>query len=843
MSYRTFKLSEPAAKVHRVLSGQVTVPGAGKNTSWVTVTRAGSFTDPRYGRFEITPAMLLSMVKNFDSKVFGQEIFLDVNHIPGNGSAAKVMRLSVEGNRLRALVEWTPFGLEAVKERGFAYLSAEYADNFQDNEAGMFHGPTLLGAGLTVRPVIKHLDPVTLSCEAGGDVKTFVLAELAEEILIKARANMDAIKQLKKKLSDLGYSDAVITKIIKLAEACISDDTPADKVLATVSELEGTAKTLAESETAATQAASQSQANVPASQGVTLSEDDIASIVSKKLAEAEQNTRQQNADREAQLKKLSDTILAADGLPDDVKKKLAEDAKSLLMPGASDEHIAAVAANQIQHGHSVVAARQLSELGYQVGGTPHISTPDSTVKKLSQIYQDNLRRSGASLVLAEKTTPFVEKVLSEYDRVYGPQLAAEHKILASGETGTVNTNLPYGVIREVIREALHDLNVLQLVQTLTDFSTAQTTNIPYEIRNVAELMNEGLVFEGQPIPFAGIEQKMAMAYVNQMKLALSVTNEVIHFTRTSAINWDALSRNIETNARIMRELVARRIINEIQRVSDSFNALVVADESVTANGTGVFKTANWPVVRPHQAVNLVGDLIGTAENPLVVKSAGTAIAAFEGSGKQSAGTYFRIVDLNQGVFQFVDQTGAPKGGVATPTISYSYATNVIKFDLDLPGGITLEKHMNGLLRAVGSRKAMMDGQRYEKPNFALMSPVLNDQITNAEQFISSLKRDGSDTTTEGDLGKVKNIPVFGTNAPNNDMGDGRIILGVRGTTTYTIAKPFATGELIEATDAQGRPLGKKVAYGEEYNAIYTPKPIRGRYTSIVAYSKIGRDAI
>ena len=842
MSYRTFKLSEPEAKVHRVLSGQVTVPGAEKNTSWVTVTRVGSFTDPRYGRFEITPAMLLSMVKNFESKVYGQEIFLDVNHIPGNGSAAKVMCLSVEGNRLRALVEWTPFGLEAVKKRGFAYLSAEYVDNFQDNEAGMFHGPTLLGAGLTVRPVIKHLDPVTLSCEAGGDVKTFVLAELAEEILIKARANMDAIKQLKKKLSDLGYSDAVITKIIKLAEACISDDTPADKVLATVSELEGTAKTLAESEAAATQAASQPQGNTSVNQGVTLSKDDIANIVSKQLAELEQNTRQQKADREAQAKKLAATIMAAVGLPDDVKKKLAEDAEPLLMPGASDEHIAAVAANQIQHGHSVVAARQLSDMGYQVGGTPHISTPDSTVKKLSQIYQDNLRRSGASLVLAEKTTPFVEKVLSEFDRVYGPQLAAEHKILASGETGTANTQLPYGVIREVIREALHDLNVLQLVQTLTDFSTAQTTNIPYEMRQMGGVLNDGLVFEGQPIPFAGIEQRMDMAYVNQMKLALSVTNEVIHFTRASAINWDALSRNIETNARIMRELVARRIINEIQRVSDSFNALVVEDESVTASGTGVFKTANWPVVRPYQAVNLLGDLIGAPEHPLVVKSASTEIGAFDGSGKQSAGTYFRIVDLNQGVFQFVDQTGAPKGGVATPTISYSYATNVIKFDLDVPAGSTLEKHLNGLLRAVGSRKAMMSGQRYENPNFALMSPVLNDQITNAEQFISSLKRDGSDTTVEGDLGKVKNIAVFGTNAPHTDMGDGRIILGVRGTTSYTIAKPFATGELIEATDAQGRPLGKKVANGEEYNAIHTPKPIRGRYTSIVAYSKAGRDA-
>ena len=651
---------------------------------------------------------------------------------------------------------------------------------------------------------------------------------------------MDAIKQLKKKLSELGYSEAVIGKIIKLAEACINDDTPADKVLLSVAALEDTAKTLAEAEVAA---AGPHQDAGKQTQSKTLSEDDIANIVSKKLAEAEQQNRTLAADRDAQLKKLSDTIMAADGLPEDVKKTLAEEAKSLLMQGASDEHIAALASHQIQHGHSVVAARQLSDMGYQVAGTPHVSTPDNSVKQLSQIYHDHLRKAGSTLTLAEKDTPFVAKVLAEFDRVFGHALAAEHKILAAGETATSDTKLPYGVMREVIREALHDLNVLQLVQTLTDFSTAQTTNIPYEMRQMGGILNDGMVFEGQAIPFAGIEQKMDLAYVNQMKLALSVTNEVIHFTRASAINWDALSRNIETNARTMRELVARRIINEIQRVADSYMSLAIADEAVTATGTGMFKTTNWPVVRPYQAVSLVGTVVGTPENPLIVKSGSNEVPAFNGSGKQSAGTYFRIVDLNQGVFQFVDQSGAPKTGVATPTISYSYATNVMKFDLDVPSGKTLEQHLNGLLRAVGSRKAMMSGQRYENPNFALMSPVLNDQITNAEQFIVSMKRDGSDTTSDGDLGKVKNIPVFGTNAPHTDMGDGRIILGVRGTTTYTIAKPFATGDLIEVTDADGHPLGKKVAYGEEYNAIHTPKPIRCRYTSIVAYSKAGRDAI
>lgn len=69
-----------------------------------------------------------------------------------------------------------------------------------------------------------------------------------------------------------------------------------------------------------------------------------------------------------------------------------------------------------------------------------------------------------------------------------------------------------------------------------------------------------------------------------MKLALSVTNEVVHFTRASVINWDALGRNIETNARILRELVARRLINEIQRASDSYAAIAITQLEVGDEG-------------------------------------------------------------------------------------------------------------------------------------------------------------------------------------------------------------------------------------------------------------------
>ena len=57
-------------------------------------------------------------------------------------------------------MEWTPFGVQSVKQRGFTYLSAEYHEAWTDNEKKQQHGCVLLGAGLTNRPVISRLDGI-----------------------------------------------------------------------------------------------------------------------------------------------------------------------------------------------------------------------------------------------------------------------------------------------------------------------------------------------------------------------------------------------------------------------------------------------------------------------------------------------------------------------------------------------------------------------------------------------------------------------------------------------------------------------------------------------------------
>ena len=103
-------------------------------------------------------------------------------------------------------------------------------------------------------------------------------------------------------------------------------------------------------------------------------------------------------------------------------------------------------------------------------------------------------------------------------------------------------------------------------------------------------------------------------------------------------------------------------------------------------------------------------------------------------------------------------------------------------------------------------------------------------------FTAAGKRKGTETTAQGDLEQVKGVGAWSTNQPGCDIGEERIIMGQRGAVTYTVAKPFVTGTPFELIDSNGLPIGKKQAYGEEYNAIKGPVPIRNNLTSVLAYS-------
>lgn len=229
----------------RFLSGFTVSLDEGRRTSVVTIVRTGSFNDPRYGQFEITRQMLLQMVENFEANVYGQDIFVDVAHRPSDGAAAKILSLFVEGNRLRARVEWTDYGLDAVRRRGFQYLSAEFHENWQDNEQNRTFGPVLLGAALTVRPVIKRLDPIQLS-EASDDHAVLVHPEL-ESTLKREITTMwkNLIDKLRKQLAEQRLSEAVIKRLAEAFASALEGVTEEQRANVLLSEFIESGKALA----------------------------------------------------------------------------------------------------------------------------------------------------------------------------------------------------------------------------------------------------------------------------------------------------------------------------------------------------------------------------------------------------------------------------------------------------------------------------------------------------------------------------------------------------------------------------------------------------------------------
>ena len=459
-SARHFRLeaSEHPGAV-RFLSGLHVNLEEGKTTSWVTVTRTGKFSDPRYGQFEISREMLLAMVRNFDARTYGQDIFIDVSHKPTDGAAGKVVKLAVEGDRLRALVEWTPFGVEAIKVKGFAYLSAEFHENWQDNEAGNMHGCVLLGAGLTVRPVIKRLDPVLLS-ETGGTTPTYLHPELQSTLLQEIDIMKDKmLKALRAKLEAMKLAEVNIATLVASFEKTLGDVADGARATGLLAEFEGLGQQPAP-------AVGEKPAHItlagPA-RGLTAA--DVTRILAEARDKEAKDAKALSEARDTNLKLLSDTIAAAPGLADDVKRSLAEEVADLVTPAMNAEQVVKLAAMQIKKGNELAAARQLAGMGYQFpAGNVHISvdssnnvkalqeTIDRRIGLLDKTDAERYERTGG--VLLGKNKAFAEKMLAEFDRANGAQLHAEHKMLAAGDGLVSDVAVPSIFARPGVGEAL-----------------------------------------------------------------------------------------------------------------------------------------------------------------------------------------------------------------------------------------------------------------------------------------------------------------------------------------------------------------------------------------------------
>ncbi len=431
----------------------------------------------------------------------------------------------------------------------------------------------------------------------------------------------------------------------------------------------------------------------------------------------------------------------------------------------------------------------------------------------------------------------VQRVLENFDH-WNSQKITDHKKCLSGDiTNTGSMEMPAGFQRTILREALADSKILDLVNLYANPTAQATTLIPYATRQVDPL-HDGIVYESQPIPRAGITQAMHIARICATKISCVVSNEIQYLSSQISLDWDALANNIESNALIVREQINRRLCNEHQRAADAYQAAEVANENVAAqlNGTkSLIKTAQFPIVRPYQDRDLQGIAQGAPECPLTLTIDAAEIPPWNGTGNQTPGIYYVLHSLNLGMIRLVNAAGEPATPTAsTATISYWRATNVSKFDLKLPENTELPAHLDGALAAIGAARAMLSNSRYVTADFALMSPILNNLFTQARSFNAKWKRYGTTLQETGDLDQINSLECWATNM-RCDLGNERVIIGERGTVTYMIAKPFQTGTPFERQNSDGYATGEKIAYGEEYSAICVPPPSRNRVTSVILF--------
>lgn len=857
-AYQRIQLDEARTGSVRFLAGLHVSLEEGKSSSIITILRTGSFNHPIYGRFEVSKQLLEGMVRNFNARTYGQDIFIDVGHKPQEGAAGEIKKLFVEGNRLRALVEWTDYGIEAIKKRGFRYLSADYADNWKDNEAGDEHGPVLFGAGLVTRPHVKRMEPIQLA-ESDDGVPTLLHPELSRTLLQEAQQKMNEyLKKLRAFLASKKLGEAAMQKLLNAFETsakALGEDTESlEKLLAEFQNAgEEIAKALADGHTGDLKI----EIKTPQA-GKTLSEDDIKRILVEQRAADAASAKQLEDKRTANVKIFTDAINGQEGFDDDLKKQLSEGCEDLITPEMTEDQVKKFAQHQVDIGNKMVASRKLAERGFHVpgaSGSMHISVDDSNaVKKLQETVDrrlgyldmsDSKRFAATDGKLQDENKAFAEKVLAQYDADHAVELREESKRLSGGDGVVSDVAVPVSWERTVIREALYQMVGLQFVDVGTVLF-GSSYSIPYSYRDTTGAgRNDTRVYEGGSIKRAGVIQTAETAYNLPQKISFEVSDELRYLTQAGHINYEAVAENTRNASRIVGEDSEQVIFNEVMRASDEYGAaaVVAEDLELQADDTKtIFVLAHFPVVHPRAVYDLQGNQVGSTTNPITVTYNATALAEYDGTGTQAAGTYY-VLDYNQGEIYLVDESGSvqtPANGTAY-TISYSYATNVYAFDTDL-GTDEADVHWDGFLYRYNLRKAIIEDDRYHMANFGLMSGSVMAQVERAKQFGANSARPGTDLSMNGNLGRVKDVPNFKARAPGLWMGDQRVIIGERGQTRFRMAKPWQLGELENQKDSDGRFTGKKEAYGDQFIVCHTPTQLKRAYTSIVLYSATGRVA-
>lgn len=122
----------------------------------------GKFIDKRYGEVWISDAMLQTMESNF-GRYPAYEVPVKIGHGDGAQSPGRVIGVKANPEGLEITMTVDQEAAEAINNKRYRYMSAEFDENYRDKTTGENVGPVLLGAALVNQPADPYVQPLILA--------------------------------------------------------------------------------------------------------------------------------------------------------------------------------------------------------------------------------------------------------------------------------------------------------------------------------------------------------------------------------------------------------------------------------------------------------------------------------------------------------------------------------------------------------------------------------------------------------------------------------------------------------------------------------------------------------
>lgn len=146
----------------------LTAAEGGKLPKEIPVLPKGEFMTLPYGNMVLNDSVFEQMIGNFKAGI-RRAVPVDFDHAWENTKAAGWIKgLINKADGLWAEVDWNKLGMEAVAEKVYRMISAEWSFDYVDPQKSTHHGAVLVAATLTNRPLMQSMPTITAS-ESGNE--------------------------------------------------------------------------------------------------------------------------------------------------------------------------------------------------------------------------------------------------------------------------------------------------------------------------------------------------------------------------------------------------------------------------------------------------------------------------------------------------------------------------------------------------------------------------------------------------------------------------------------------------------------------------------------------------